>query len=43
MEGVNPQECATEVFFIPSALVAEKDGSFTQTQRMLQWHDKAVE
>jgi formate dehydrogenase major subunit len=43
MEGVNPEECATEVFYIPSALVAEKDGSFTQTQRMLQWHDKAVE
>jgi formate dehydrogenase major subunit len=43
MEGINPEECATEVFFIPSALVAEKDGSFTQTQRMLQWHDRAVE
>jgi formate dehydrogenase major subunit len=43
MEGVDPEECATEVFYIPSALVAEKDGSFTQTQRMLQWHDKAVE
>jgi formate dehydrogenase major subunit len=43
MDGVKPEECATEVFFIPSALVAEKDGSFTQTQRMLQWHDKAVE
>jgi formate dehydrogenase major subunit len=43
MDGVRPEECATEVFFIPSALVAEKDGSFTQTQRLLQWHDKAVE
>ena len=28
---------------MPCALIAEKDGSFTQTQRMLQWHDKAVE
>jgi formate dehydrogenase major subunit len=28
---------------MPCALVAEKDGSFTQTQRMLQWHDKSVE
>ena len=27
---------------MPCALV-EKDGSFTQTQRMLQWHDRAVE
>ena len=43
MDGVKPEECGTEVFFIPSALVAEKDGSFTQTQRMLQWHDKAIE
>jgi formate dehydrogenase major subunit len=24
-------------------LVAEKDGSFTQTQRLLQWHDKSVD
>ena len=43
LDGVDPEECGTEVFFIPAALVAEKDGSFTQTQRMLQWHDKAVE
>jgi len=43
MDGVKPEECGTEVFFIPTALVAEKDGSFTQTQRMLQWHDKSVE
>ena len=43
LDGVPPEECGTEVFLIPSALVAEKDGSFTQTQRMLQWHDKAVE
>ncbi|HET7270380.1 MAG TPA: molybdopterin-dependent oxidoreductase, partial [Rubrobacter sp.] len=43
LDGVKPEECATEVFFIPMALVAEKDGSFTQTQRMLQWHDKAVD
>jgi formate dehydrogenase major subunit len=43
MDSVKPEECGTEVFFIPTALVAEKDGSFTQTQRMLQWHDKSVE
>src|SRR5215208_3430555 len=43
MDGVRPEDCGVEVFFIPAALVAEKDGSFTQTQRMLQWHDKAVE
>ncbi|AHY47854.1 Molybdopterin oxidoreductase [Rubrobacter radiotolerans] len=43
LDGVDPQSCDTEVFLMPSGLVAEKDGSFTQTQRMLQWHDKAVE
>ena len=42
-DGVDPKENGTEVFFMPCALIAEKDGSFTQTQRMLQWHDKAVE
>jgi formate dehydrogenase major subunit len=42
-DGVKPEECGMEVFFMPCALVAEKDGSFTQTQRMLQWHDRAVE
>jgi formate dehydrogenase major subunit len=36
-------DIATEVFFFPAAAHVEKDGSFTQTQRMLQWHHKAVE
>jgi len=36
-------EIGTEVFFLPAAAHTEKDGSFTQTQRMLQWHHKAVE
>ncbi|MEN3358221.1 MAG: formate dehydrogenase major subunit, partial [Mycobacteriales bacterium] len=34
---------ATEVFFLPAAAHTEKEGSFTNTQRMLQWHHKAVE
>jgi formate dehydrogenase major subunit len=34
---------ATEVFFLPAAGHAEKDGCFTNTQRLLQWHDKAVD
>jgi len=38
-----PQECRTEVFFFPAAAHVEKEGTFTQTQRMLQWRDKAVE
>ena len=31
------------MFFFPAASHVEKDGTFTQTQRMLQWHHKAVE
>jgi len=37
------EEIATEVFFLPAASHTEKDGSFTNTQRLLQWHFKAVE
>jgi formate dehydrogenase major subunit len=37
------EEIATEVFFLPAAAHIEKDGSFTNTQRLLQWHWKAVE
>ena len=33
----------TEVFFFPAATHTEKDGTFTNTQRMLQWHEKAIE
>ncbi len=37
------EDIATEVFFLPAAAHTEKDGTFTQTQRLLQWHHKAVE
>jgi formate dehydrogenase major subunit len=33
----------TEVFFFPSAQVGEADGSFTNTQRLVQWHHKAAD
>ena len=36
-------DIGTEVFFLPAAAHTEKDGSFTNTQRMLQWHHQAVE
>src|SRR6266542_3435665 len=36
-------QCRTEVFSLPAASHVEKDGSFTQTQRMLQWREKALE
>jgi len=38
-----PAECRTEVFFFPAASHVEKEGTFTQTQRMLQWREKAVD
>jgi formate dehydrogenase major subunit len=36
------EEIPTEVFFLPAASHVEKDGSFTNTQRLLQWHAQAV-
>ena len=36
------EDIGTEVFFLPAAAHAEKDGTFTQTHRMLQWHEQAV-
>ena len=38
-----PEECRTEVFLLPAASHVEKSGTFTQTQRMLQWREQAVE
>ena len=38
-----PTECRTEVFLLPAASHVEKEGTFTQTQRMLQWREQAVE
>jgi formate dehydrogenase major subunit len=40
---LSPQTIGTEVFFLPAASHLEKDGSFTNTQRLLQWHFRAVE
>jgi formate dehydrogenase major subunit len=40
---VKPQDIKTEVFFFPSAQIAEYEGSFTNTFRMLQWHFKATD
>jgi formate dehydrogenase major subunit len=40
---LSPGQIPTEVFFMPAASHVEKDGSFTNTQRLLQWHHKAVE
>jgi formate dehydrogenase major subunit len=37
------EEIDTEVFFFPAAGHAEKAGAFTNTQRLLQWREKAVD
>ncbi len=40
---VSAETIGTEVFFFPAATHTEKDGSFTQTQRVIQWHHAAIE
>jgi formate dehydrogenase major subunit len=37
------EDVGTEVFFLPAAAHTEKAGSFTNTQRMLQWRHQAVD
>jgi formate dehydrogenase major subunit len=37
------EDVGTEVFFFPAAAHTEKAGCFTNTNRMLQWHDQAIE
>jgi formate dehydrogenase major subunit len=37
------EDIDTEVFFFPAAGHAEKEGAFTNTQRLLQWREKAVD
>ena len=38
-----PEAIKTEIFLMPAALPGEKEGSFTNTQRLIQWHEKIVE
>lgn len=40
---MRPEDIQTEVFLMPAAGHAEKDGTFTNTQRLLQWREKAVD
>jgi formate dehydrogenase major subunit len=40
---LNPDTIKTEVFLMPACGVSEKDGTFTNTQRMLQFHQKSVD
>ena len=37
------EDIQTEVFLMPAASHVEKEGTFTNTQRLLQWRDKALQ
>jgi formate dehydrogenase major subunit len=36
---LRPEKIKTEMFMLPAALPGEKEGTFTNTQRLIQWHD----
>jgi formate dehydrogenase major subunit len=40
---LRPEDIGTEVFLMPAASHVEKEGCFTNTQRLLQWREKAIE
>ena len=40
---VSPEDIDTEVFFLPAAMPGEKEGSVTNTSRLVQWHDAVLE
>jgi formate dehydrogenase major subunit len=42
-EGKDPAAIQTEVFLLPAASFAEKDGTFTNSARWLQWKWKATD
>jgi formate dehydrogenase major subunit len=37
------EDIRTEVFLMPAASHVEKEGTFTNTQRLIQWRDKALD
>jgi formate dehydrogenase major subunit len=40
---LSPETIGTEIFLFPAAGTAEKEGTFTNTQRLLQFRNKAVD
>ena len=38
-----PSEIGTEVFLLPACAAPEKEGTLTNTQRLLQWHAQAMD
>jgi formate dehydrogenase major subunit len=43
LAGKKPEQVQTEVFLLPAANFAEKDGSFVNSARWIQWKWKAVD
>jgi formate dehydrogenase major subunit len=41
--ALRPEEIGTEVFFLPTALAGEKDGTMTNTSRLVQWHEAVLD
>jgi formate dehydrogenase major subunit len=41
--GMDPKKIKTEVFMLPCAFSFEKEGSVTNSGRLMQWRNKAVE
>lgn len=39
----SPQQIGTEIFLMPASLAGEKAGTFTNTHRLVQWHDQVVD
>ena len=37
------EDIATEIFLLPAAATAEMYGAYTNTQRLIQWHDRTVD
>lgn len=40
---MTPADIGTEMFFLPAALAGEKDGTVTNTSRLVQWHDVVLD
>jgi formate dehydrogenase major subunit len=40
---LSPYDIKTEIFMLPASLPGEKGGTFTNTHRLVQWHDKVVD
>ncbi len=40
---LRPQDIGTEIFLMPAEIAGEKEGTFTNTHRLVQWHDKVID